>query len=153
MHLSHTTSINYTVTPTTPVNDNEIPIQRNATPTMPAEDGYEISMQQRRPPFLGISRNQSALNGVVVIFEEIASPSVATLLAIIDHLLRQIVVWTNHSSSDHCPQLRFFRSVEYQTLGRYLHNHICIGIPSNNTSSVLNVYFQKYVMKKNRDEQ
>ena len=66
-------------------------------------------------------------------------------------ILRRIILRTNHST-DHCPQLRLFRSVECQTLGRYLHNHTCIGIPSS-TSSVLNVYFQKYVMKKNRDEQ
>ena len=132
-----------------PVNDNEISIQRNATPTVPAEGGSnEISTQQISPPSsLSVSTNLSASNGVVI-FDEVASPSVATLLAI-DHSLSRIVVRTNQSS-DHCPQLRLFKCVEYQTRG-YLHNHICIAIPRL-TSSVLNVYFQTYV-KKNRDEQ
>jgi len=47
----HYTSTNYTVTPTMPVNDNEISIQRNATPTVPAEGGSnEISTQQQISP-------------------------------------------------------------------------------------------------------
>ena len=143
------TSINYTVTPTMPVNDNEISIQRNATPTVPAEGGSnEISTQQIIPPALSVSTNLSALNGVVI-FDEVASPSLATLLAI-ENLLSRMVVRTNNQSSDHCPQLRLFRCVEYQTRGN-LHNHICIAIPSS-TSSVLNVHFQTYV-RKNRDEQ
>ena len=145
----HYTSTNYTVTPTMPVNDNEISIQRNATPTVPAEDGNEVSTQQISPPSsLSVSTNLSAFNGVVI-FDEVASPSLATLLAI-DHLLSRMVVRTNNQSSDHCPQLRLFRCVEYQTRGNP-HNHICIAIPSS-TSSVLNVHFQTYVQK-NRDEQ
>ena len=136
----------FLTSPTMPVNENEISIQRNATPTVPAEDGNEVSTQQITPS-LNISTNLSASNGVVI-FDKVASPSVATLLAI-DHSLSRMVVRTNQSS-DHCPQLRLFKCVEYQTRG-YLHNHICIAIPSN-TSSVLNVYFQTYV-KKNRDEQ
>ena len=146
----HYTSTNYTVTPTMPVNDNEISIQRNATPTVPAEGGSnEISTQQISPPSsLSVSTNLSAFNGVVI-FDEVASPSLATLLAI-DHLLSRMVVRTNNQSSDHCPQLRLFRCVEYQTRGNP-HNHICIAIPSS-TSSVLNVHFQTYVQK-NRDEQ
>ena len=146
----HYTSTNYTVTPTMPVNDNEISIQRNATPTVPAEGGSnEISTQQISPPSsLSVSTNLSAFNGVVI-FDEVASPSLATLLAI-DHLLSRMVVRTNNQSSDHCPQLRLFRCVEYQTRGN-LHNHVCIAIPSS-TSSVLNVHFQTYVQK-NRDEQ
>ena len=84
------TSTNYTVTPTMPVKDeNEISIQRNATPTVPAEGGSnEISTQQISPPSLS-----SALNGVVI-FDEVASPSLATLLAI-DHLLSRMVVSTD----------------------------------------------------------